>query len=116
MKLFVTIVFDPNMVDEIINAFNKKNIHGSTIIIASGMASILLKNGLNSDDEVVFGTLRKLLNNQSEEHALILTVLEDNLVDIAIEVVEEVIGNLEEAGTGICFSIKLDFVKGVYHE
>ncbi len=93
--------------NKILEGFYDKNIRGATIIDSTGMGQTL------SCKMPVFGGIRHLFEDCRPHNLTIFSVLDDEHVRIAKEVVKEVLGNIDEPGTGIMFALPLDFVSGL---
>lgn len=110
MRLFVLVLNDIDKLDDLMKRFQEEKISGATIVNSSGMVHALAEIG----DESLFGSLRHLLDMDRQENKMILMVLNESKVKFTLEIIEDVIGNLDKAHTGIAFTLPLDFVKGAY--
>lgn len=110
MKLLVLILNEFGKLDELLLKLNDARISGATILNSSGMARTLVEIG----DENLFGSLRHLLDLDRNENRTILMVLDEEKVATTIALIESVVGNLDLPGTGILFTVPIDFVKGAY--
>lgn len=113
MKLLFFVLNKTEKLDEVLVEFVNRNITGATVIDSAGMARLLSNNHDNA--EIPFlGSLRNYLYPEREKSYTILTVIEDNQLEAAIEAIEMVVGDLLEKDTGIVFSVPIDFMKGIY--
>jgi hypothetical protein len=94
--------------------FAHHNITGATVINSSGMAHELLK----VDDETlsgIVGSLRKFLNpNDAQNKTIFMVVKEENVMEI-VNVIESVVGSLDQPNSGILFTLPIDFLRGMKH-
>ena len=98
-----------NKLDHLLEELGEAGISGATIINSTGMAHELL-----SHDELGFiGTFRQLLDPKRKENRTIYMVLEDEMVDKAIEIVDKVVEGIDNPDTGIIFTVPVDLIRGV---
>ncbi len=113
MKLLFLVLNKTEKLDDLLVEFVNRNIKGATIIDSAGMARILCDK--HDNDEIPFlGSIRAYLYPEREKSNIILTVIEDNQLNEAIEAIESVVGDLSKKDVGIVFSVPIDFVKGIY--
>lgn len=113
MKVLFFVLNKTEKLDDVLMEFVKRDINGATVIDSAGMARILCNK--HDNDEIPFlGSIRAYLYPEREKSNIILTVIEDNKLDEAVEAIESVIGDLSKNDTGIVFSVPIDFVKGIY--
>lgn len=108
MKLVVYVLVKPDSLQTLLAALTKANIKGGTILSSTGMGRELML----SDENIIFGSLRKILTNNARETKTLFFVADDPQVAIITQVIEKVIGKLEGPDSGILFSLPIDFVKG----
>ena len=114
MKLLIFILNKIDNLDRLIKEFAKHGITGATVISSSGMAHELLKSNDETLSSIV-GSLRKLLNpNDSQNKTIFMVVKEDKVHEI-VEVIESVVGSLDQPDSGIIFTLPIDFIKGMKH-
>ncbi|WP_458863608.1 P-II family nitrogen regulator [Acidaminobacterium chupaoyuni] len=111
MKLMVLILNRVELLDDLLEKFMKEGISGATILQSRGMAHQLFSNA--SEDPGFLGSLKALLDPEREENLTILTVVKDEMVAHAVEVIEDVVGDLKRPDTGIVFTVPVDFMKGI---
>ena len=102
MQLFTLILKKTELVDTLMHELYEAGIKGGTLINGEGMAKVLH----NMDDIPVFGLLRRAWDESDREIVkTLLLVLKDDQVDVAINTVKRVIGDLNEPNTGIMFTM-----------
>ena len=112
MKLLFLVLNKTEKLDEVLTAFVKNDIKGATVIDSMGMAKLLSNN--HDDNEIsILSSLRVFLSPEREKNNIILTVIQDTQLEIAVKVIESVIGDLSEKDTGVVFSVPVDFAKGI---
>lgn len=110
MELLISVLNDMNHVEEVIKSFNEVGIHGATIIDSTGMAEILS----TIEEEIpMFGSLKMFLNKGRHANKTIFTVLKHEQVDVAIDTIKDVVGDLSKPGGGIVFTIPVNRIEGV---
>jgi len=111
MKLLVLVLNKIEVLDNLLLALTSAQINGATIISSTGMA-----HALSNHEEVPFLMgLRALLDPDREQNRTIFAVLSDDMVEKAIKVIEEVVGDLSRPDTGIIFTLPIDQVRGIHH-
>ena len=109
-RLLVAIINDPDTIDEILSGFIELGITGATILNSEGMGSVL------SHDIPIFAGLQTLISGSRPQNRMIFSVLPASLVDSAVELLQEISGDLEEPATGIVFTLPVDRVEGLAPE
>ena len=109
MQLFTLILKKTELVDQLMHELYEAGIKGGTLINGEGMAKALH----NMDDIPVFGVLRRAWDESDRETVkTLLLVLKDSQVEVAINTVKSVIGDLSEPNTGIMFTMPVNIVEG----
>ncbi|MFA5659283.1 MAG: hypothetical protein WC900_08370 [Oscillospiraceae bacterium] len=112
MKLLFLVLNKTEKIDELLTEFCKNDIRGATVIDSMGMARLL--SCKHDDNEIYFlSSLRAFLSPEREKNNMILTVIHDSQLDMAVNVIESVIGDLSAKDTGVVFSVPVDFAKGI---
>lgn len=112
MKLLVLILNKVELLDELLEALADAHIGGATILQSRGMAQELYHNAMESSS--FLGSLRLLLDPDREQNLTILTVVHDDKVPVAVDVIERVVGDLERPDTAVVFTIPVDFTRGIH--
>jgi len=111
MILLVFICNQPERLDEVLEGFLEVGITGATIIDTVGMGQIL------ASEVPIFAGFRSMFRGASTVNKTILSVVNDAAkVEEALEIIEEAVGNLDEPGNGIAFTIPIDQVRGLMPE
>lgn len=101
---------DISKIDALLLQFSKSNINGATVIDSYGMASVLCEN---HKDIPLFGSLKMLLNEKRPFNKTIFTILSDEKVEIALNCIKNVVGDLTKPNIGIVFTLPVNYVEGV---
>ncbi len=111
MKLFVYILNQQEKIDEVLAGFIEIGMTGATIIDSVGMGRILAK------DVPIFAGFQSLLSGSRPYNKTIFSVVEDDQkIESALKLIEEVCGSFDEPGAGIAFTVPLDQVHGLKTE
>ncbi|CAM2906291.1 hypothetical protein HAHI6034_07405 [Hathewaya histolytica] len=111
MQMLVFVLNKIDLLDDIISELTKSGIRGATVIDSTGMATVLCES--DHSEIPIFGSLKMLLNGSRPFNKTIFTVLKDDEVQIAIEAIKKVAGDLSKPNTGILFSLPVNFVEGI---
>lgn len=102
------ILNNPELLDEILEVFIELGVRGATVIDSVGMGHIL------SQDVPIFAGLQLLLPNNKPGNKTILTLVQEEQVDLLIKEIERISGsNIEDPGTGIIFILPVERVYGL---
>jgi nitrogen regulatory protein P-II 1 len=107
MKLLVFILNKEEHLEEILEAFLELNIKGATILDSVGMGSIL------AQDIPIFAGFKNLMQGSRPANKTILTLIPENLVQPVIRAIEQVVGSLEEPGSGLVFVLDVEQIFGI---
>jgi nitrogen regulatory protein PII len=110
LRLLVVVVHDPEKLDEILSGFLEIGITGATVLQSEGMGSVL------SQDIPIFAGLQTLVSGSRPQNRLVLSVVEADKVEPAVEILKDVSGDLDEPATGIAFTLPVDAVFGLAPE
>jgi nitrogen regulatory protein P-II 1 len=110
LELLFCVVKDYRQRDMILEGFLELGITGATIVDAHGMAQVLSK------DVPIFAGLSSLFPRGSSDSSLILSVLDTSKRDDAVRLIEDVLGNFDAPGSGILFTVKIAYVRGLAEE
>lgn len=108
MHLLICVVNNTASVNEIVGGFVRIGVTGATVIDSHGTAEIA------AAQVPVFAGFRHLVQSNRLPNRTVFSVIKDEeTLDQAMAVVEEVVENLEESATGIMFAIPVTHVKGL---
>jgi nitrogen regulatory protein P-II 1 len=110
MQLLVAVINQEEKLDEILSGFIELGITGATIIASEGMGRVL------SHDIPIFAGLQTLITRSRPQNQTIFSVVEDDKVDGAIALLQEICGDLQDPATGIVFTLPVNRVVGLAPE
>ena len=108
MKLMVLILNKTEALEYLLEGLSAAGIGGATIIPSSGMAMTLSK--MNSS--FLSSSIRSMFSGDEDDNKTIISVIDNDQLDIARRVVYNTVGDLSQPNTGIMFTVPLDFVEG----
>lgn len=93
--------------DDVLETFLECGIKGATVVNSTGMARIL------SRSVPLFADLRSLFEDDRKFNYTIFAVLEDEgKIDKLAELLTDVVGDLQEPGTGMLFTVPVGRIIG----
>lgn len=110
MQLLVAVINHEEKLDDVLAGFVELGITGATIIGSEGMGRVL------SHDVPIFAGLRSLTARSRPGNQTIFSVVDDDKVDAAIALMQEVCGDLDSPGAGIVFVVPVSRVVGLAPE
>ncbi len=112
MHLLFLVLNETEYLDDILAGFVGAGVKGATILDSQGMASAIADNF--NKNIPLFGSLKNFLDNSRPYNKTVFTVIEsEELLNKAIEVVENVVGDMSQPGIGLMFSIPIGEVYGI---
>ena len=111
MQMLTFVLNNIDLLEDVISELNNAGIHGATILDSTGMGRLLYNS--RNENIPIFGSLRMILNNNRPFNKTIFTVLKDSEVQIAINAIKAVVGDLSQPDAGILFTIPVNFVEGI---
>jgi nitrogen regulatory protein PII len=107
VKLLIVVLNRTEKLEEILAAYVEVGIPGATILDTVGMGHVL------GTEIPVFAGFRDFLEGTRQGNKTLVSVVEDDeRIDEAIRVIEQICGPLDAKGAGIAFSLPIDRVHG----
>jgi len=110
LKLLIIILNEDEYIEELLQAFVELDIRGATVIDSVGMGKIISQN------VPIFGGLRSLMQGSRPYNKTILTLVREEKVEEIVREYEKICGSLSSPGTGVLFTLPVDFAKGLREE
>ncbi len=111
MKLLVFVLNKEELLEEILEAFIEAGIPGATILDSEGMGRFL------TYEVPLFADFREFMKGNKPYNKTIFSVVDkEEKIKKVEKLIEKICGNLSEPGTGILFTIPVDYVKGIIKE
>jgi nitrogen regulatory protein PII len=110
--LVVFVLDDPDQCGSVLDAWEAAGARGITILESTGIGRIR-RTGI-IDDLPLMPSLRDLLQSREVHHRTLLSVVSDQgLVDALVAAAKQVVGDLDEAHTGLLFVVPVLEVHGL---
>lgn len=108
MQLLFVIVNREEYLDQVISFFLEMGVTGATIIDSVGMGRIV------AHDIPIFAGFRDLMVGNRPYNKTIFSVIDnDELIEPLIDGLENIMGNLDNPGTGLVFTVPINRIKGL---
>jgi nitrogen regulatory protein P-II 1 len=111
MKLLVFVLHNEDLLEQVLEAYVDLGIPGATILDSEGMGRFL------SYEVPLFAEFRRFMKGNKPYNKTILSVIpnDDVLPDLK-KLLDDICGGLENPGTGILFSVPVDWYAGTSEE
>jgi nitrogen regulatory protein P-II 1 len=111
MQLLIAVINQEEKLDDILAGFLELGITGATVIRSEGMGRVL------SQDIPIFAGLQTLLSRARPQNMTLFSVIgEDQKVDGAIALLQDICGDLSDPATGIVLTVPVNRVVGLAPE
>lgn len=110
MKLLILILNKVEKLEEVLEGFLEIGITGATVIDSVGMGHVL------SEEVPIFDGLRFMFAGTKPHNKTIFSAIKDEKEKPAIELLQKILGDLNQPGTGIVFTIPVEKVEGLKPE
>jgi len=111
MQLLVAVINHEEKLDQILAGFLELGITGATILNSEGMGRVV------SHEIPIFAGLQTLMARSRPKNQTIFSVIrEEDKIEGAIALLQEICGDLNDPATGIVFTIPLSRVVGLKPE
>ncbi|MFV0379443.1 MAG: hypothetical protein ACK5KQ_01275 [Anaerorhabdus sp.] len=107
MELLFFVLNKLDCLDDLLKGFSDNKISGATVIDSTGLAHLLAENDYG------FGMLRTLLDLSRPQNKTIFMVCDKSEVKRIEKIIEDSVGDLNEANTGVLFTVPVSYVKGI---
>lgn len=100
MFLVMFVLHDPELVEEVLGAWEGAGVGGVTILHSSGLGRA--RHGLLRDDMPIFPSLESLERNAEEFSRTLFSVVADQqTIDRLVLVTQQIVGDLSQPDTGL---------------
>jgi len=110
MKLLVLFLNKVEKLEEVLEGYVEVGITGATVVDSVGMGHIL------SEEVPIFAGLRFMFAGAKSHNKTVFSVIRDEKEEEVIRVLQKILGDLSQPGTGIVFTFSLDRVEGLKPE
>lgn len=110
MKLLVLFLNKVEKLEEVLEGYVEVGVTGATVVDSVGMGHIL------SEEVPIFAGLRFMFAGAKPHNQTVFSVIRDEKEEEIIRVLQKILGDLNQPGTGIGFTLSLDRVEGLKPE
>jgi nitrogen regulatory protein PII len=107
MKLLVFILNQEELLEEVLEAYIEAGISGATIVDSEGMGHFL------ANEVPLFADFKDFMKGNKPGNKTILSIVTDGTIVSELKrILDDVMGGLEQPGSGIMFTVPVDWVSG----
>ncbi|MBU0935966.1 MAG: hypothetical protein KKI09_03725 [Spirochaetes bacterium] len=111
MKLLVFVLNKEDYLEEVLEAYVEAGVAGATLLDSEGMGRFL------AYEVPLFAGFKEFMKGNKPYNKTIISVIRnDAVVDRLKALVDEVVGGLDNPGTGIMFTVPVDWASGLVRE
>lgn len=111
MKLLVFILNQEEYLEKVVEAYIEAGAGGATILDSEGMGRFL------AYEVPLFADFKEFLKGNRPYNKTIFSVIKDDRVLEKLKrLIDEVVGGLDNPGTGIMFTVPVDWISGTNRE
>jgi nitrogen regulatory protein PII len=111
MKLLVFVLNQEEFLEEVMEAYVEAGVPGATILDSEGMGRFL------TYEIPLFADFKDFMKGNKPYNKTIISVIEDEeVIARLLPLIEGAVGSLSEPGTGIMFTLPVDWAHGLYHD
>ena len=108
MKLFVCVLTQEELLEQVLEAYAEAGVEGATILDSEGMGRFL------TYEVPLFAEFRSFMKGNKPYNKTIFSVLRDETALSRLEpLLDEITGGLDEPGNGIIFTLPVDYARGL---
>ncbi|MDA3957085.1 hypothetical protein [Oceanispirochaeta sp.] len=111
MKLLVFVLNDEEYLEQVLSAYIEAGVAGATILDSEGMGRFL------AYEVPLFAGFKDFMKGNRPYNKTILSVIrEQDTIEDLKKLVDEIVGGLDKPGTGIMFTLPIDWASGLVPE
>lgn len=111
-QMVLLVLVDDQQLSAVVEAWTEAGVSGITTLPSAGTVQLL--DRCRRDDLPLFPSLNDVLEQGESQHQTLFSVVEnDTMVDLVVAATEAVLGDLDQPGRGILFTVPLGRVRGV---
>lgn len=111
MQLLILVLTKTECMPRILSGFYEAGLCVTTVTQCEGGLHTLAD--ASSEPPPIFGTLRHFLNPRQQETKLMLSILEDEMVPKAKEIIDAAVGGIENPNTGVVCTLPISSTEGL---
>jgi nitrogen regulatory protein P-II 1 len=111
MKLLVFILNKEEFLEDVLEAYVEAGVAGATLLDSEGMGRFL------AYEVPLFAGFKEFMKGNKPYNKTIISVIKhDAIITRVKELVDKVVGGLDNPGTGIMFTLPVDWASGLVEE
>ena len=111
MKLLVFILNKEEYLEEVLEAYVEAGVAGATLLDSEGMGRFL------AYEVPLFAGFKEFMKGNKPYNKTIISVIRnESVIERVKQLVDEVVGGIDNPGTGIMFTLPVDWVTGLVEE
>jgi nitrogen regulatory protein P-II 1 len=111
MKLLVFVLNNEEYLEQVLSAYVEAGVAGATILDSEGMGRFL------AYEVPLFAGFKSFMKGNRPYNKTILSVIrEQEIIDDLKKLIDEIVGGLDKPGTGIMFTLPIDWATGLVPE
>lgn len=111
MEFLILLLKKTELIDDLILHLQEIEVHHGTIVDAKSMTTAL---SAHWDDVPMFGLFRSAKNHEyNEDVKMLMFALRKEQIEDVKRVIEEVIGDMNQPGTAVMFTLPISFWEGI---
>ncbi|MBM3179984.1 MAG: hypothetical protein FJZ86_06485 [Chloroflexi bacterium] len=114
MYLIIVFLHNPNLLEELMEAWDQEGVNGATILFSVGMGQFLEKLGLRDDIPLIPSLEDFYEASEKLSRTIMATVKEEALIDRIVAATQRVMGDLNKPETGMLLVMPVLKAYGLY--
>jgi len=114
MYLIILFLHNPDLLGELMEAWDKEGVNGATILFSVGMGQFLEKQGLRDDIPLIPSLEDFYEASEKLSRTIMATVKEEALIDRIVAATQRVMGDLNKPETGMLLVLPVLKAYGLY--
>jgi nitrogen regulatory protein PII len=111
MKLHVFVLNNEDLLEEVLEAYVEAGVSGATLLDSEGMGRFL------AYEVPLFAGFKEFMKGNKPYNKTIFSVIKDEKVILRLKtLIDKIVGGLDNPGTGIMFTVPVDWVAGLVRD
>jgi len=111
MKLLIFVLNKEENLEKVLEAYAEAGVAGATILDSEGMGRFL------AYEVPLFAGFKEFMKGNRPYNKTIISVIRDSsVIDELKKLIDEIVGGLDKPGTGVMFTLPVDWVAGLVPE
>jgi len=114
MYLIIVFLHNPDLLEELMEAWDQEGVNGATILFSVGMGQFLEKLGLRDDIPLIPSLGDFYESSEKLSRTIFATIKEEELIDKIVTATQRVMGDLNMPETGMLLVLPVIKAYGLY--